>query len=249
MADPITTGIKALAGTKEEAVKAAKLGISILGGGLILWWGNNKFKEIRRQNFVNNNAHLPDVQVAMVMRKAMFRVEFNSFPFNLIAIPDGTNEVLLYKLAKQVSSLEAVLKAYNILFDSNLAMDVYSELSDNELVKFYESLSSKQDYSSQFNANGSIKPQKPLNIGVEVVVGNPKGATIYKTKKENGRLFQINQTLEFIKFGEIVGKVTGRFKGVSGAYYYTVDMDDWKYNPDWFTGNGWVAHTEVKQKE
>lgn len=249
MADVITTGIKAIAGTKDEAVKAAKLGIGILGGGLIFWYANNKFKEIRKQNFVNKNAHLPDVQVAMVMRKAMFRVEFNSFPFNLIAIPDGTNEALLYKLAKQVSSLEAVLKAYNILFDSNLAMDVYSELSDNELVKFYESLSSKQGYDSQFNINGSVKPQTPLRVGASVVVKNPKGTTIFKSEKKGNALIKINQPRAFVKFGEDVGTIVGAYKGVSGAYYYAIDMDDWDFLPDTIWGNGWVAHTEVKEKD
>lgn len=248
-ADPITGVIKSVTGTKEEMVKAAKFGISLLGGGLALWFVNKKFKEIRKQNFVNKNAHLPDVQVAMIMRKAMFRIEFGSFPFNLISIPDGTNEALLYKLAKQVSSLEAVVKAYSILFESNLAMDVYSELGDNELVKFYESLGSKGNYESQFNANGSVKPQTKLKIGTEVVVTNPKGTTIYQTEFKNNRYYQINKTRAFVEFGKIVGTIKEVYRGTSGAYYYAIDMDDVRFAPDWIWGPGWVAHTEIKQKD
>jgi hypothetical protein len=249
--DLVKGATKIIVGTQEKAVQTVKIGVGLVAAVATGWYVNKKFKEIRKQNFVNKNAHLPDVQVAMIMRKAMFRVEFNSFPFNLISIPDGTNESLLYSLAKKVSSLEAVLKAYSILFESNLALDVYGELSDKELIKFYESLGSKAGYTSQFNANGSPKPQTPLSIGVEVVVSNPKGTTIYKTKEQNGRLVQVNETLEFVKFGEIVGKITGRFVGTSGAYYYTIDMDDFKYSPDWFPwrSNGWVAHTEIKQKD
>ena len=246
--DLVKGATKFVIGTQEKVVQTVKIGVGLVAAGVTAWYINKKFKEIRKQNFVNNNAHLPDVQIAMIMRKAMFRIEFDSFPFNLISIPDGTNETLLNSLAKKVSSLEAVLKAYSILFESNLALDVYSELSDNELIKFYESLGSKEGYTSQFNANGSVKPQTMLALGVEVIVINPKGTTIYKTKEQNGRLVQVNETLEFVKFGEVVGTITGRFKGVSGAYYYTIDMNDWNYKPDWFTGNGWVAHTEIKQK-
>jgi hypothetical protein len=249
MADPITGALKVVTGTKEEIVKGAKIGISIIGGLAAAWYINKKFKEVRKQNFVNKNAHLPDVQVAMIMRKAMFRIEFDSFPFNLIAIPDGTNEALLYKLAKQVSSLEAVIKAYSILFESNLPLDVYSELSDNELIKFYESLSSKGNYESQFNSNGSPKPQTPLRLGQKIVVSNPKGATVYKTEERNGRLYQINETRAFVKFGEDVGTITNIYRGTNGAYYYAVDMNDWYFLPDTIFGYGWVAHTEVKGKD
>ena len=247
--DLVKGATKVVLGAQQQVTQTVKIGVSILGAGLTAWWINKKFKEIRKQNFVNKNAHLPDVQVAMIMRKAMFRVEFDSFPFNLISIPDGTNEALLYKLAKQVSSLEAVIKAYNILFESNLPLDVYSELGDTELVKFYESLGSKENYNSQFNANGSVKPQTPLKVGYEVVVSNPKGATIYQTEQKNGRPYQINKTRAFIKFGDTVGKITGVFKGTSGAYYYAIDMDDIRFAPDWMWGNGWVAHTEIKLKE
>jgi hypothetical protein len=247
--DLVKGATKIVVGAQQQAVQTVKIGVGLVAVVVTGWYVNKKFKEIRKQNFVNKNAHLPDVQVAMIMRKAMFRVEFDSFPFSLISIPDGTNETLLNKLAQQVSSLEAVLKAYNILFESNLALDVYSELSDNELVKFYESLGSKGIYEEQFNANGSVKPQTPLKIGVEVVVVNPKGTTVFQTDTTNGKLVVLDKSRAFVKFGQTIGTITKVYKAVSGAHYYTIDMNDINFAPDWLWGNGYVAHTEIKQKD
>ena len=245
--DILKAGERIIISTQEKAVSTVKTVIGIVSVGVVGWYANKKFKEWRKQNFVTANAHLPDVQAAMIMRKAMFKVEFSSFPFNLVSIPDGTNEAMLNSLAAKVSSLANVIKAYKILFEANLILDVYDELNDKELQKFYENLGSKGDYDSQFGAGGIIKPQTPFKIGQEIQIKNPNGSTVFEAKElSNGKFQGTNVKRNFVKFSTIVGEIIGVYKGVSGQYYYVVDMDDYKYGPDFIYGHGWIAHTEVK---
>ncbi len=243
--DLVKGATKIVMQSQESIFSGIKTTAIIVGGGFTLWYANKKYKEWRKQQFVNKNAHIPDVQAAMIMRKAMFSIELNSFPFNLISIPDGTNETLLNQLAQQVTSLESVIKAYRILFESNLILDVYSELNDKELQRFYENLGSRGGYESQFNANGSVKPQKPFKIGQTIEVKNPEGTTIYKTEETNGKYKQLSASRDFMKFSQEIGDIVAVYKGVSGQYYYVVDV---YLSPDWIYGHGWVAHTEVKVK-
>ena len=220
----------------------AVAGAVVVGG----WYLTKKIKEWRKQDFVERHAHLPDVQAAMIMRKAMFRVEIGTFPFNFITIPDGTNEAMLNALAMKVSSVENVIKAYRILFDSNLILDVATELNDTELQRFYENLGAKSEYQMGFNANGTPKAQTPYKMGQTIEVKNPAGTTIFKAEETNGLYRNTGEVRDFLKFSKTVGTIVAVYKGTSsGQYYYVVDMD---WSPDFIFGYGWVAHTEVKIK-
>lgn len=250
--DIVNASKEIIISTQERAMSTAKTAVGLVAGVVTFVYLKKKFSEWQKQKFIENNANVPDVQAAMIMRKAMFKVEFSTFPFNMITIPDGTNEAMLNQLAIKVSSLQAVIKAYKILFDSNLAMDVYDELNDKELQKFYENLGAKNEYQMQFNANGSIKPQTPYKIGQLLQVKNPQGAVVYEAA-ENGtnpngttKYKATSISRNFVGFSKNVGEIIAVYKGLSGAYYYVVDMDDYSFGPDFIYGHGWVAHTEVK---
>ena len=250
--DVVKAGKEIIISTQERAISTAKTAIGLVAGAVTFIYLKKKYSEWQKQKFVEKNANVPDVQAAMIMRKAMFRVEFTSFPFNLISIPDGTNEAMLNQLAIKVSSLQNVIKAYKVLFDSNLVMDVYDELNDKELQKFYENLGAKNEYQQQFNANGTIKPQTPYKIGQKLQVKNPQGAVVYEAAEAgtnpNGttKYKATSVSRNFVAFSKNVGEIIAVYKGLSGAYYYVVDMDDYSYGPDFIYGHGWVAHIEVK---
>lgn len=228
---------------KVESVIRPVMYAGLIGVGL--YFARRKYISWRKQQFVEKNAHLPDVQAAMIMRKAMFRVEFNTFPFSMISIPDGTNESMLYQLALKVSSLEAVIKAYKILFESNLMEDVAAELNDNEMRKFFESLGAKSEYDLGFTPGGGIKPQTPYQVGRTIAIKNPSGSTIFKAESiGNGQYRNTGEKLDFKRFGETIGEIEGVYRGAStGQYYYLVDR---KWVVDTIFGYGWIAHTEVK---
>jgi hypothetical protein len=221
--------------------------VVLTGVGIVaVVYARKKILDWRKQDFVERYAHVPDVQAAMIMRKAMFRVEIDTFPFNYITIPDGTNEAMLNSLALKVSSVENVIHAYKILFDSNLILDVSTELNDNEMQRFYENLGAKSEYQTGFNANGTPKSQTPFKVGQTLEVKNPFGTTIYKAEElENGLYRNTNEKRDFLKFSETVGEILHIYRGVSGQYYYVMDMD---WSADLIFGHGWVAHTEVKLK-
>lgn len=245
LSNPITTA--ALLSNK-EVVNTGKVILLVAGSGAAIWYANKKYKEWRRQKFVETQAHLPDVQAAMIMRKAMFGTSFNIFPFGQINIPDGTNETALNNIARQVTSLEAVIEAYKILFDSNLMVDVMSELNSTEIRRFFDSLNSKGEYNDQFNDSGQPLPQTPFYVGQTIKVLNPRGTQIFKAgKREDGSYYNTNIARDYKEFDETIGVIERVYRGsTSGQYFYVVDMH---LSIDTIYGYGWVAHTQVKVKE
>lgn len=245
--DIVKAGKDIIITTQQRALDTGKTIVGLVGGAFTLWYANKAYKKWRKQKFIENNANIADVQAAMIMRKAMKRFEFDTWLFGLVTIPDGTNEALLNKLAMKVTSLQAVINAYKILFESNLVLDVYDELDDVELQKFYESLGAKNDWASQFDANGHVKPQKPFKIGYKIQVKNPNGTTIYVAEQKPDSTYKAtNVSRNFLNFSDNIGTILQVYKGTSGQYYYLVDMDDWSFGADWIYGHGWVGHTEVK---
>ena len=234
--------------SNKEVVTTAKVVLVVAGVGTGLYFANRQYKAWRRQKFVEKEAHLPDVQAAMIMRKAMFRWgELKMFPFGTINIPDGTNETALNQIARSVTSVEAVIKAYKILFDSNLMLDVMSELNDSEIRKFFDSINSKGEYADNFNSVGQPNPQTPFFVGQTIKVLNPKGTQIFKAaQRDNGSYYNTGVARDYKKFDETVGVIIKVYKGTtSNQYFYVVDMH---MSIDTIFGYGWVAHTEVKVK-
>jgi len=228
---------------KVESVVRPIVYTALIGGGL--YFARRKYISWRKQQFVEKNAHIPDVQAAMIMRKSMYRIEVDTFPFNLITIPDGTDERMLNELALKVTSLEAVIKAYKILFEANLMEDVYAELDNKEMKKFFENLGAKSEYDLGFTPGGGIRPQTPLKIGQTVAIKNPSGSTVYKAESiGNGKYQNSGEKLDFKSFGTTIGEIVGIYKGLSsGQYYYLIDR---KWVIDSIFGYGWIAHTEIK---
>jgi len=230
---------------RDESIKTAKI-LLITGASIITaWYLNKKFKEWQKQQFIEKNAHIPDVQAAMIFRKAMFKVEPFAFLFSLISIPDGTDEATLNALATKISSLENVVIAYKVLFEGNLIMDIYSELNNKELQKFFDRLNSKSEYDLGFGTGGQILPQKPFIAGQTLVVKNPNGAPIYEAVEQNG-VYKKGNLLGYKKYGERIGDIEKIYKSTTTPqHFYVID----RYLV-WDTafGYGWVNHTDVKIK-
>ena len=207
--------------TNPDVIRTTKT--LVIGGGIAFagYYGWKKYKEWQKQKFVEKYAHLPDVQAAMVMYKSMFSIDkIDAWPFGSITIPDGTDEAQLNSLALKVSSLENVVKAYKVLFDSNLLTDVLSELNNRELQKFFDSLGAKSEYEGQFNPDGS--------------------------NEANGEYQNSGVKRDFMKYSQTIGEIIKVYRGVtSGQYYYVVDV---AWSLDTFYGYGWVAHKEVNRE-
>lgn len=230
-----------------RAMSTAKVLVGIAATGITVWYLNKKYKEWRKQKFVEQNAHIPDVQVAMIFRRSMFRIEFNDFPWNLISIPDGTDVATLNKFATKISSMQNVIKAYKILFDSNLITDVYSELNNKELQTFFDRINANGAYNEGFDNAGNPLPQIPLRIGETIEIKNPNGATVYRAEKTaDGKFKNSRESADFIKFGKTVGTIIAVYKSTTSAqHYYVVD----RYLViDTLFGYGWIQHTDVRGK-
>jgi hypothetical protein len=244
----IKAGKDVVINVQKQTMDTIKL-VAVVGGTIITgWFLNKKYKEWRKQIFIQENAHIPDVQAAMIFRKAMFKTEPLDFLLGIITIPDGTDEATLNKLATQISSLENVVYAYKVLFEGNMILDVYDELNNKELQKFFDRLNSKSEYDTGFTPTGQIAPQKPYRVGEEIKIKNPKGATIWEAEElNNGTWKNSGQSLDFKKYDETIGTIMKVYKSTSSPqHFYVVDR---KWVVDSIFGYGWVAHTDVKPKD
>lgn len=222
-----------------SVVKTARTLVFV--GGIVAggYFARKWYKDWQKQQFVEKNAHLPDVQAAMIMRKAMKRVDVSMFPFGSINIPDGTDEDALNALALKVTSLENVIKAYKILFESNLMIDVQSELDSDELLAFFNRLNASDDYENP--------DPGPYLVGQDIKVSNPRGANVFEViELEDGGL-KGGDEIDFLEFDEEVGTIIDVVRGdVTGRIFYRVDRDG---VADWLYGNGYIPHSEVRLVE
>lgn len=230
---------------RDESIKTAKI-LLITGATIITGYYLNKaYKKWRIQNFVEKNAHLSDVQAAMIFRKAMYNIEPFDFLFLEIDINIFTDTSTLNSLALKVSSFENVVKAYKIIFDGNLVMDVYSKLNNSKLQQFYDRLNAKSEFDSGFGANGQLLPQVPYRPGQTLMVQNPNGASVYKAELVNG-VYKRGEIIGSKKYGETIGTVHKIYKSPSSPqHFYVVDRH---LVIDTIFGYGWVNHTDVKIK-
>ena len=221
-------------------LNTAKIALGVVVVGFAGYFGWQQYKNWRRQKFVEENGHKPDVQSALILRKAMVRLEFYVPFFGNFNLPDGTDEDTLFAIAQKVSSFEDVVRAYKIIFDSNLVLDVQNELTGSEMISFYNALNAKADYNDHQN-----QTQTPFLVGQDIKVLNSNGANTYKVIElndgQNG--VKAGEALDYYEFDEVVGTILRVVRGdISGKYYYIVDR---KGKADWLTGNGWIAHSEV----
>ena len=241
----VKAGKDVVINVQKQTMDTIKLVAVLTGVGITGWFLNKKYKEWRKQVFIEENAHIPDVQAAMIFRKAMFKMEPLDFLLGFVTIPDGTDETTLNKLATQISSLQNVVEAYKVLFGGNMILDIYSELNNVELQKFFDRLNSKSEYDTGFTSTGQIAAQTPYKVGVELKVKNPKGATIFEAEElDNDKWKNSGKSLDFKKYDQTIGTIIAVYKSTSSPqHYYVVDR---KWVVDTIFGYGWVAHTDVK---
>lgn len=244
----VKAGKEVVINVQKQTMDTIKLIVVVSGIGITGWFLNKKYKEWRKQVFIEENAHIPDVQAAMIFRKAMFKLEPLDFLLGFVTIPDGTDEATLNKLATQVSSLQNVVYAYKVLFGGNLMLDIYSELTNKELQKFFDRLNSKSEYETGFTSTGQIAPQTPYRVGQVIKVNNPKGAPIFKAEKTDaGKWRNSGENLGFKKYGETLGTIIAVYKSTTTPQHYYVIDRAWVV--DTIFGYGWVLHTDVKPKD
>ncbi|WP_338731767.1 hypothetical protein [Mangrovimonas cancribranchiae] len=179
--------------------KNAKTIFVTLGAVVLAYFGYKAYKKWRIQKFLDANAHKPDVQAAMIIYKAIHRVNLG-FISNWFDIPDGTDVEALNNLAININSLQDVSRAYKIVFGENLHQDIQSDLSSDELLEFYNRL--KVNASSQ-----SINAEPVYLIGEDVFARKNTGVITTKAEIINDRWTNTEEFYKKYEYGEKLGKI------------------------------------------
>jgi len=218
----------------QETIKAGVNAVKIMlvVGGAILGakYLNKKYKQWRTEKYLNENGHKIEVQAAIIMYKAMYRLDAISFGpvidlmFGKFQIPDGTDTDALNDLALKVKDkINLVSKAYKIIFDKNFLQDVQSETSRAEINAFF----------TRINSTGADVTTPPLQLvpylkGEKVYVRNDNGVvTETGVKQDNGAWNITNDTQGTFPFGAEIGIIYDIKRYADGEIDYIIDEGFW----------------------
>ncbi len=205
--------------TINTASKGVKNLLVIAGIFGSLYFGNIQYKKYKRRKYLDNYGHLIPAQVAMMSHNAMFSSTANILGFQ-ITIPDGTDETVLNNMALQArGQFPEIAKAYKIIFDRNLSLDIQSELSSTELQAFF----------ARINTNGS-----DTTTPADSLVPYLKGETVFirsdipvssrsGEKQSNGAWLISNDTQGTFYFGQEVGIIYDIVFHADGEIDYIID--------------------------
>jgi len=231
--------------TIKATVNAGKIILLVVGVTLGAKYLNKKYKEWRTEKYLNENGHKIEVQAAIIMYKAMYRLDAISLGpvidlmFGTFQIPDGTDTDALNDLALKVKSkINLVSKAYKIIFDKNFLQDVQSETDREEINAFF----------TRINSTGAdITTPAPSLIpylkGETVYVRNDNGVvTETGVKQDNGAWAITNDTQGSFSFGDEIGTIYDIKRYADGEIDYIIDEGFWS------TGYPVASHRDLLNK-
>lgn len=214
-----------------------KVAFLVAGGIFLARYGYKQYKKVRSRKYAQKNASSPEVQAAIMLHNAMFSgtLELLGFEFT---IPDGTDEETLNKLALKIS-LDDVSRAYKILFDRTLILDIQNELDSKELQSFFQRIKSK-----------GVDTKTPSKSLIPFLVGEPlycinKGGIVLKKAYLKNPVKVTNETAGYYKYGEKIGTVEKVLRNENSEIYYVIDR---RFILDSISGYGYTNHRNVTNK-
>lgn len=242
---PVATTIKELANSRvaEKAVDRGFLAAGrtitvVLVTGLVVAgavFGPKLYRNIRRKSYAKKNLGDPNVQAAIIIRKAFTKLEFPSIlSWVLPDVHLWTNQNELFKIARKVTDLDTVSKAYTILFDSLLMDDLKNGFSSSEFKKFFEIIQGKE---------GNPEPMKVIPIGKKVYSAVKSPMTIYQAvwSPTQKKWLQTNKHWKTVSYNQEIGEVYRIEKYSPQSRYYIIDGGMFK------SGYGLVWDNKIKE--
>lgn len=196
--------------------KLTDIGIKV-GLGLLGFLGLRKMLQMAAQdNAAEQLGNDPNVQYAQMIRAAL-----NGSGNSWLSWADGTDEKALYKVAEKIKDWPRVAQAYKNLYRNNIADDLTSELSSEELIEFFRLLALPKNTANNALTEYAIKNGFKYRVGTKLK-SNPVAGTsrigYVKTSKKNGKIV-LDVVLWNTKAGSLVGTIDGYawFSWLDGA--------------------------------
>ncbi len=202
-----------MATAKEKIVQTVQDNQSVLikgaliAGGIYLTYrvGKNLIAKVNKNNAQKNTDDKPEVRQAMSLRSSV-----NPSGYSWMKSFDTTNVDTVMEIAKTITNLDKVQKAYKDLYQDNLLDDLQSDLSTGEYEAFLNIIASN---ANKDTSNGGAPPVKYTKKNQLIVA--KKDVTIRKSPdaSNHGAFYEVfseDNIYRVAKAGEFLGYATGQ---------------------------------------
>ncbi len=202
-----------MASSKEKIVQSVQDNQSVLikgaliAGGIYLTYrvGKNLIAKVNKNNAQKNTDDKPEVRQAMSLRSSV-----NPSGYSWMKSFDTTNVDTVMEIAKTITNLDKVQKAYKDLYQDNLLDDLQSDLSTGEYEAFLNIIASN---ANKDTSNGGAPPVKYTKKNQLIVA--KKDVTIRKSPdaSNHGAFYEVfseDNIYRVAKAGEFLGYATGQ---------------------------------------
>ncbi len=211
--------------TKDLLIKA--------GAGLVLaWLGSKLIKNLKKDTTESQVENDPAVGQAQGLRVAM-----NPSGNEWMRKIDGTSLEAIFKIAKEITDLEAVRKAYKNLYTTSLYEDLQGDLSASDYQKFLA-------YATKGKAGSQNYAPRRADIIPNYWLITTADANIRKTPVKESKYNPLNNILKIVSVGKIIGVTTGKF--VFDEPNDVVFIEFWTYTTKKEKKTFYVAKSQVE---
>lgn len=202
-----------MASAKEKITQAVQDNQSVLikgaliAGGIYLTYrvGKNLVAKVNKNNAQKNTDDKPEVRQAMSLRSSV-----NPSGYSWMKSFDTTNVSTVMEIAKTITNLDKVQKAYKDLYQDNLLDDLQSDLSTSEYEAFLNIIASNANK----DTSGGGAPPVQYTKKNQLIVAK-KDVTIRKSPdaSNHGAFYEVfsdDNIYRVAKAGEFLGYATGQ---------------------------------------
>ena len=202
-----------MASAKEKIVQTVQDNQSVLikgaliAGGIYLTYrvGKNLIAKVNKNNAQKNTDDKPEVRQAMSLRSSV-----NPSGYSWMKSFDTTNVSTVMDIAKTITNLDKVQKAYKDLYQDNLLDDLQSDLSTSEYEAFLNIIASNANK----DTSGGGAPPVQYTKKNQLIVAK-KDVTIRKSPdaSNHGAFYEVlseDNIYRVAKAGEFLGYATGQ---------------------------------------
>lgn len=202
-----------MASAKEKIVQTVQDNQSVLikgaliAGGIYLTYrvGKNLIAKVNKNNAQKNTDDKPEVRQAMSLRSSV-----NPSGYSWMKSFDTTNVDTVMEIAKTITNLDKVQKAYKDLYQDNLLDDLQSDLSTSEYEAFLNIIASN---ANKDTSNGGAPPVQYTKKNQLIVAKKDVTLRSSPDASNHGAFYEVfseDNIYRVAKAGEFLGYATGQ---------------------------------------
>jgi hypothetical protein len=180
---------------------------ALIAGGIYLTYrvGKNLIAKVNKNNAQKNTDDKPEVRQAMSLRSSV-----NPSGYSWMKSFDTTNVDTVMEIAKTITNLDKVQKAYKDLYQDNLLDDLQSDLSTGEYEAFLNIIASN---ANKDTSNGGAPPVQYTKKNQLIVAKKDVTLRSSPDASNHGAFYEVfseDNIYRVAKAGEFLGYATGQ---------------------------------------